>query len=80
MLAVSDTGSGMDAETQSHIFEPFFTTKEHTGTGLGLWVTRSIVEKHKGRMSVRSRTGACSGTVFSIFLPNLGKTNQRKAI
>jgi PAS domain S-box-containing protein len=79
-LTVADTGVGMNRMTRSRIFEPFFTTKEHTGTGLGLWVTRSIVEKHKGRMSVRSRTGACSGTVFSIFLPNLGKTNQRKAI
>jgi signal transduction histidine kinase len=69
----------MNRVTRSRIFEPFFTTKEHTGTGLGLWVTRSIVEKHKGRMSGRSRTGACSGTVFSIFLPNLGQTNQRKA-
>ena len=69
-LVTADTGQGMNAATQQRIFEPFFTTKEHTGTGLGLWVARTIVDKHKGKIHVRSRTGEDSGTVFSIFLPN----------
>jgi signal transduction histidine kinase len=70
-FTIADTGVGMSSVTLSHIFEPFFSTKQHTGTGLGLWVTRTIVEKHKGRICVRSRMGADSGTVFSVFIPDL---------
>jgi hypothetical protein len=56
------------------IFEPFFTTKKDTGTGLGLWVSRELVEKHGGSMRVRSRTSVpLCGTIFTIFLPNQGK-------
>jgi len=68
-VTVADTGSGMTDATRSRIFEPFFTTKEATGTGLGLWVSEEIVLKHAGRISVRSRTAAPSGTVFSVFFP-----------
>lgn len=52
------------------IFEPFFTTREMNGTGLGLWITRGIIERHGGKISVRTsvRPGN-SGTAFSIFLP-----------
>jgi PAS domain S-box-containing protein len=74
-VVVSDTGSGMNAATQRRIFEPFFTTKESTGTGLGLWVSAEIIQKHNGTVRVRSRQAQergdrKSGTVFMLFLPN----------
>jgi PAS domain S-box-containing protein len=72
-VIVADTGSGMTAATRRRIFEPFFTTKESTGTGLGLWVSAEIIQKHRGSVSVRSRTaedGNKSGTVFMVFLPS----------
>jgi PAS domain S-box-containing protein len=68
-ITLADTGSGMDESTAAHIFEPFFSTKGITGTGLGLWVSLGIIQKHHGKVSVRSRTGTGSGTVFRIFLP-----------
>jgi len=70
---VADTGSGMLPEVKKHIFEAFFTTKDVTGTGLGLWVSSEIVEKHRGFMRVRSRAaslGEKSGTVFELFFPD----------
>jgi PAS domain S-box-containing protein len=72
-VTVADTGSGMPAEVRQRIFEPFFTTKDATGTGLGLWVSLEIIEKHKGRVAVRSRPengGGASGTVFHLFFPD----------
>ena len=69
-LTVADTGSGMSADTISRIFEPFFTTKGNKGTGLGLWISREIIERHRGSLRVKSRhTTHCSGTVFVLFLP-----------
>jgi len=69
-IIVADNGSGIPRDHLRQIFEPFYTTKKDTGTGLGLWVSRGIVQKHGGSIRVRSRAGGRStGTVFSIFLP-----------
>lgn len=68
-MTVADSGTGMSQETLTRIFEPFFSTKGNTGTGLGLWVSRDIVAKHRGFIRVRSRQQGKSGTVFRIFLP-----------
>jgi signal transduction histidine kinase len=70
ILTVADTGSGMSLDTAARIFEPFFTTKEIGGTGLGLWVSHEIVERHGGALAVRSNQDpGRSGTVFTLFLP-----------
>jgi len=69
-ITIADDGGGIKQNDLQHIFEPFYTTKKETGTGLGLWVSRGIVEKHRGWIRVRSRTrGQNTGTVFVIFLP-----------
>jgi signal transduction histidine kinase len=73
-ITVADTGIGIPRGHLRQIFEPFYTTKKDTGTGLGLWVSRGIVQKHGGSIRVRSRaagptTARTTGTVFSIFLP-----------
>jgi signal transduction histidine kinase len=72
-LTVADTGEGISPEMQGRLFELFQTTKELTGTGVGLWVSKGIVEKHGGTIRVRSRRavpgGAAGGTVFAVWLP-----------
>ncbi len=69
-VTVGDTGHGMDRQTLQRIAEPFFTTKGTNGTGLGLWISKDILQKHRAKMRVKSRPGPTrSGTVFSIFLP-----------
>jgi PAS domain S-box-containing protein len=73
-ITVADSGVGIPTEHLESIFEPFFTTKKDTGTGLGLWVSRELVEKHGGSLRVRSRTSdPLCGTIFSVFLPSRGK-------
>jgi len=69
-ISVGDNGSGIPADVQRRLGEPFFTTKGQRGTGLGLWVTRSIIHRYGGEIQLRSSVDATRhGTVFSIFLP-----------
>jgi signal transduction histidine kinase len=69
-VTVADTGMGIAPEHKKNIFEAFYTTKTDIGTGLGLWVTQGIIQKHKGSIRFRSTTRpGNSGTVFSVFLP-----------
>jgi PAS domain S-box-containing protein len=68
-VSVADTGVGIPPELRQRIFEAFFTTKAHIGTGLGLWLSRGIVEKHGGSIRVKSRTTVPTGTVFSVLWP-----------
>lgn len=68
-LYVHDNGTGIPEAARGQIFEPFFSTKTDKGTGLGLWVIRSIVEKYRGSIRMHSSTGKCGGTSFCIFLP-----------
>ena len=77
-ITVADSGHGMSNETRKRIFEAFYTTKENTGTGLGLWVSHGIVEKHGGTIRVKSsQSGKHQGTSFSLFVPYDNPTSQR---
>jgi PAS domain S-box-containing protein len=69
-VTVLDSGAGIPAGVRRNLFAPFYTTKGEKGTGLGLWISRSIVEKHEGTIHLVSRTtNGNSGTAFSVFLP-----------
>jgi PAS domain S-box-containing protein len=70
-VSVCDTGVGIDAEHARHLFEPFFTTKSAKGTGLGLWISKGIIQKYGGNISFRSlRRSGRNITCFQIFLPH----------
>ena len=67
---ISEDGPGVAVVDRPRLFEPFYTTKGDAGTGVGLWVSRGIVQKHGGSIIFRSRiTPQFTGTVFSVFLP-----------
>jgi PAS domain S-box-containing protein len=71
LITVADTGSGISKASRERIFEPFFTTKGPGGTGLGLWLSREIVDRHQGKLRVRSsQRPSQHGTVFTVFLPH----------
>jgi len=70
VMEVADSGHGISEANRAKLFEAFFTTKTDIGTGLGLWVSRGIIEKHQGRISVKSSTDPRHhGTVFTLHLP-----------
>jgi signal transduction histidine kinase len=69
-ISICDTGSGIDPEHAKHLFEPFFTTKSTKGTGLGLWISKGIIQKYGG--SIRFRSMPVAGghvTCFRVLLP-----------
>jgi PAS domain S-box-containing protein len=69
-ITIADTGHGIPPAVMRRMYEPFYTTKGMNGTGLGLWISRGIIEKHRGQIQARSRlSNGCGGTVFSLLLP-----------
>jgi PAS domain S-box-containing protein len=70
VLTIGDSGHGIPSRFLAHLFQPFFTTKGEQGTGLGLWITREILQKYGATIRVRSRVGdSLHGTCFRIFFP-----------
>ncbi|HEY2914479.1 MAG TPA: ATP-binding protein, partial [Candidatus Angelobacter sp.] len=67
-ISVVDHGTGISRTTRHKLFEPFFTTKGNTGTGLGLWLTKDIIDRHQGLIQVRNHSHP-RGAVFSIWIP-----------
>jgi PAS domain S-box-containing protein len=71
-ITIADTGHGMSSTVRRRLFEPFYTTKDLNGTGLGLWISAGIVNRHHGRLTFRSSEHPVHhGTVFSLFLPTI---------
>lgn len=78
-LTVADTGTGIAPDQQAKLFNAFYTTKGIGGTGLGLWISKEIVERHRGTIRFRSSQQAVHhGTVFSLFLPFQAATRLAK--
>jgi PAS domain S-box-containing protein len=70
LVVIHDNGAGIPEEARSHLFQPFFTTKGERGTGLGLWVSRGIINKHGGSIDITSEDGdSRHGTTVSLFIP-----------
>jgi PAS domain S-box-containing protein len=71
LLTIADEGCGMSPDVLAKVFDPFFTTKGMVGTGLGLWVSKDIVSRHRGRLKIRSsQRRPHAGTVVQLFLPS----------
>lgn len=72
-ISIVDSGMGIKAEDASRIFQPFFSTKSTKGTGLGLWISKGIIQKYNGRIAFRTyrHSGGCA-TCFRVFLPGTG--------
>lgn len=80
-VVIADRGSGIPVDARKRIFEAFFTTKGSSGTGLGLWISRDIIQKHGGSIRVRSyTTPGRSGTVFMIRLPGLPEQTAQPSV
>ena len=75
-ICVEDTGAGIAPGNRSRIFEPFFTTKAQTGTGLGLWVAKQLVEQHGGSIALHSPAGGDAGACFEVQLPEVSALRQ----
>lgn len=74
-VTIADRGTGIPPELRPRVFEPFFSTKQTIGTGLGLWVSKSLIENNSGRIRFRTSVSAGrTGTVFSVFLPSGAST------
>lgn len=67
-ITVADNGAGISNQDKLNLFTPFFTTKKNLGTGLGLWITKELLEKRGGRIRFRSRDSSPSGTVVSLYI------------
>jgi PAS domain S-box-containing protein len=75
-LCIEDNGPGIPSEVAQRMFEPFFTTKKDVGTGLGLWITREIVERHNGSLKFHDSAGELGGAKFSMWLPYSNEKEQ----
>jgi PAS domain S-box-containing protein len=77
MISIIDTGKGIQPEDADQLFQPFFSTKSTKGTGLGLWISKGIIQKYDGRITCRSfrRTDGCV-TCFRVFLPGAGPADR----
>ena len=76
-VTIHDRGSGISESIRAKIFDPFFTTKDLKGSGLGLWVSRTLIMKHGGTIRFRSsEQAAVRGTTFEVFLPVDGIASQ----
>ena len=70
LVTIHDSGAGIPKTVQEQMFDPFFTTKELKGSGLGLWVSKTLILRHQGTIRFRTSTRDCaSGTTFQVFLP-----------
>jgi signal transduction histidine kinase len=79
-ITIADNGSGISDQDKAKLFSPFFTTKKDVGTGLGLWITRDLLEKKGGHIRFRSRMSEPSGTVMSIYMPEMPPSTSTELI
>jgi PAS domain S-box-containing protein len=75
-ITVADNGLGISNRDKLNLFTPFFTTKKSFGTGLGLWITKDLLEKRGGRVRFRSRNSSPSGTVMSLYIPQASQDSM----